>query len=67
MNATVVLKNMQHHDGAQDLKMCVVSPTSKFVQPLNYFPCSHGHAAPRVLESGAVSGMVQSWSKAEVG
>jgi NADH dehydrogenase FAD-containing subunit len=34
---------------------------------VNYYPCTHGHAAPRVLESGAVSGMVTSWSKAEIG
>jgi NADH dehydrogenase FAD-containing subunit len=67
MNSTVVLKNLQANDDAQDLKMCIVTPTSKFVQPVNYYPCTHGHAAPRVLESGAVSGMVTSWSKAEIG
>lgn len=67
MNATVVLKNMQAHDDAQDLKMAIITPTSKFVQPFNYWSVQHGHAAPRVLESSAVSGMVASWSMSAVG
>lgn len=65
LNAACVLKFLQSHDDAQDLKMALVSNQGRFVEPFNYFACTHAHQGKLLLESPSISALVQTWSKAQ--
>lgn len=67
LNAACLLKFMQANDHAQDLKMAIVSNQGKYIEPCNYFAVTHAHHDKLVMESPALSAMVDSWSKAESG
>lgn len=56
---------MQSHDDAQDLKMALVTPQGRFVEPFNYFACLHAHQEKLKLESPSISALIQTWSKAQ--
>lgn len=47
--------------------MAIVSNQGKYIEPCNYFAVTHAHHDKLVMESPALSAMVDSWSKAEHG
>jgi len=69
INATALAKFMQQHDyvKAQQLKMAVISPSAKFLQPQLYFAVCHGHVEKLKLDSGSVNAQVENWSKTDLG
>ena len=60
---------MQQHDWVKDqkLKMAVVSPLNKYVQPKLYFAVCHSHIEKLKLDSGSVNAQIDNWSKTEIG
>lgn len=60
---------MQQHDWVKDqkLKMAVVSPLNKYVQPQLYFAVCHSHIEKLKLDSGSVNAQIDNWSKTEIG
>ena len=45
--------------------MAVVTPQGRWIEPFNYFPCSHAHQDKLKLESPAVSALIATWSKTQ--
>lgn len=62
-NATGLIKFLQQHDDAQNLKMALVSQNLKFIYPEAYFGVCHGHLPELKLETSNLSGQVDSWAK----
>jgi len=69
INSTALAKFVQQHSWVQgkQLKMAVVSPQSKYVQPQLYFAVCHSHIEKLKLDSGSVNAQVENWSKTELG
>jgi hypothetical protein len=69
INSTALAKFVQQHSWVQgkQLKMAVVSPQNKYVQPQLYFACAHSHIEKLKLDSGSVNAQVENWSKTELG
>jgi len=57
INSTALAKFVQQHEYTQKhgLKMCVVSPQSKYTHPQLYFPVCHSHIPELKLMSGSVN------------
>ena len=68
INATALAKHTQQHkDAHAKLKMALITPHQKFIQPSLYFPISHGHIEKLALQSGSVNAQVENWSRCEIG
>ena len=55
-NTAALLKFLQQHDDAQNLKMAIVTPAGVYVQPQCYFGVTHGFISSLKLMTGALAG-----------
>lgn len=69
INAVALAKFVQQHEyvAKRQLKMAVISPHNKFVQPQLYFAVTHGHVEKLKIDSGSVNSQIDNWSKTEIG
>jgi len=68
INSTALAKFTQQNKQVYDkLKMAVISPQGKYVQPSLYFPIAHSHIEKLKLDSGSVNAQIENWSKVELG
>lgn len=69
VNATALAKFTQSNEFTKkkQLKMCVVSPQGKYVNPQLYFPVAHSHIGDLDLPSAAVNAQIENWSKTDIG
>jgi sulfide:quinone oxidoreductase len=56
---------MQSHPRADKLKMAFISRDKIWLQPQAYFGILHGHIKSLKMETGAVSAMIDTWSRTE--
>merc|ERR1711957_186504 len=62
-----MVKHLQQHDDAQNLKIAFISEQNKFIEPTNYFPIVHGHQNDQKAESYTIQAVIDKWSKLEIG
>merc|ERR1712160_138108 len=62
-----MVKHLQQHDDAQNLKIAFISEQNKFIEPTNYFPIVHGHQNDQEAESYTIQAVIDKWSKLEIG
>merc|ERR1712166_1482358 len=61
-----MVKHLQQHDDAQNLKIAFISEQNKFIEPTNYFPIVHGHQNDQKAESYTIQAVIDKWSKLEI-
>lgn len=64
-NCAALLKFLQKNDDAQNLRMAIVSPQAVWVQPQCYFGVTHRFISTLKLQTGALAGQCDAWSKIE--
>lgn len=68
INATALCKFVQQHKSVHNkLKLAVISPQGKYIQPSLYFSVAGSHIEKLNLDSGSVNAQVENWSKVEIG